>query len=123
MRYSEDESATTVLERLKKGRPIPPVKTPDPDYPRRLEAWERAVAREEEREGYEKAGMKPEAAGEERVRRLQGGNRKAGEEKSKRIREVPLVHGAKAAGPEVQPEKKPTKPRKPTKKAKKATRK
>ena len=65
MRYSEEEPAIVVLERLRAAKPQPTAPPPpdalhrpgiDLTYPDRLKAWELAVAREEKRAVEEAAG-------------------------------------------------------------------
>lgn len=90
MRDTEEEPASAVLARLRNNRPKPPNKIADPDYPRRVEAWERAIARETEREKLERAGKSPKEAGEHFAR-----------ESSKKA--APMIVGKSAAGPEIDP--------------------
>lgn len=68
MRDHEEEPAQVVLDRLRNNPPVPPSTSarvaPDLDYPRRKEAWDHAVAREEARVLLEQEGFTPKRAGE-----------------------------------------------------------
>lgn len=89
MRDHEDEPAQVVLDRLRNNPPIPPStapgQAPDLDYPRRKEAWDRAVEREEERA---------------RIEQGDEGDKKKATAPGTGWRR-PFLFGTKAGGPEV----------------------